>query len=137
MSDPRDRIPDRQELRRRLSPLAWHVTQEGGTEPAFTGRFVDHHTDGVYVCVCCSAPLFDARDKFDSGSGWPSFTRPVDEGALERRLDLSHGMRRVEVRCARCGAHLGHVFEDGPPPTGLRHCINSAALDFRPRGPQA
>lgn len=136
MSDAREEIPDREELKRRLSPLEWHVTQEGGTEPAFTGRWVDHHADGVYVCVCCGAPLFDARDKFDSGSGWPSFTRPVDERALERRLDLSHGMRRVEVRCARCDAHLGHVFEDGPPPTGLRHCINSAALDHRPRDPE-
>ncbi len=122
-----------EEWQRRLTPEQFRVCRQGGTEPPFTGRWVHEKRPGVYHCVCCGAALFDAAAKFDSGSGWPSFTAPLDTDALETRLDLSHGMRRVEVLCHRCRAHLGHVFEDGPPPTGLRFCINSICLDFRPR----
>lgn len=122
---------NRDELRQRLSPLAYHVTQEAGTERPFTGAYHDHHAPGAYRCVVCEAPLFDSGAKFDSRSGWPSFWRPAEGASLDEREDRSHGMRRVEVRCGHCEAHLGHVFDDGPAPTGLRYCINSAALDFR------
>lgn len=126
--DPRDA-----EWRERLSPEQYAVTRQGATERAFTGRYWDCHEDGVYRCVCCGEPLFDASDKFDSGTGWPSFTRPVAEGAVEGRTDTSHGMTRTEVVCGSCDAHLGHVFPDGPAPTGLRFCMNSASLDLAPR----
>jgi len=118
--------------RERLTAEEYRVLRQGGTEPAFSGRFHDHHADGVYRCAGCGAPLFDSAEKFDSGTGWPSFTRPI-EGRVETRADRSLGMVRAEVRCARCGGHLGHVFEDGPPPTGLRYCINSVSLDFEAR----
>jgi len=117
---------------RRLTPEQHRVLRGKGTERAFTGRYWDHHEPGTYLCAGCGAVLFRSEDKFDSGSGWPSYTRPALEGAVEREEDRSLGLARTEVHCARCGGHLGHVFPDGPAPTGLRYCINSASLDFRP-----
>ena len=116
-----------------LSPDAYRVLREQGTEPRFSGEFWLHDEDGMYVCMGCGAQLFDSGTKFKSNSGWPSFYEPSAIAGVEERMDLSHGMRRMEVVCNACGGHLGHVFEDGPPPTGLRYCINSVALDFIPR----
>ena len=116
-----------------LSPDAYRVLREQGTEPRFSGEFWLHDEDGVYVCMGCGVQLFDSGAKFKSNSGWPSFYEPSATTGVEERMDLSHGMRRMEVVCNACGGHLGHVFEDGPPPTGLRYCINSVALDFVPR----
>jgi peptide-methionine (R)-S-oxide reductase len=115
-----------------LTPEQYRVLRKKGTERAFTGAYYDHHEPGTYVCAGCGSPLLRSADKFDSGTGWPSYTRPAEEGAVAREQDRSLGMERTEVQCARCGGHLGHVFPDGPAPTGLRYCINSAALDFRP-----
>lgn len=122
--------PNEDQLRARLSLQQWQVTQEAGTEPAFTGKYWDCHDDGTYHCVVCGAELFDSGTKFDSGTGWPSFFEAKDSSAVETVEDRSHGMVRTEVRCANCGAHLGHLFDDGPQPTGMRYCMNSASLDL-------
>lgn len=116
-----------------LDEEQYRVTRCSGTERPFSGKYWDHKDDGVYLCVCCRAPLFDSRHKYDSGSGWPSFWQPAEGADITELSDSSHGMVRTEVRCGHCQAHLGHVFPDGPPPTGLRYCINSASLDFTPR----
>ena len=132
MSD-RSKTYTEEDLRDRLTPLQYHVTQEAGTEQAFTGDTWDQKQDGVYRCVVCGIDLFSSESKYESGSGWPSFWQPLSQGAVDTEIDNSHGMMRVEALCHACGAHLGHVFPDGPEPTGDRFCMNSASMRFSPK----
>lgn len=121
----------KEDLKARLTPEQFAVTQEKGTERAFTGKYWNEKADGTYHCIVCDEPLFSSKDKYDSGSGWPSYTKPLNETGVASHEDRSHGMSRTEVTCQKCGAHLGHVFDDGPGPEGLRYCINSASLDLK------
>jgi peptide-methionine (R)-S-oxide reductase len=131
--DTKERLDlSEKDWRERLSDEQYRILREAGTEPPFSGRYVHNKEEGEYRCAGCGEPLFDSQAKFDSGSGWPSFTEPASP-AIAEHSDESYGMRRIEVRCAKCDGHLGHVFPDGPGPTGLRYCINSASLDFKPR----
>jgi peptide-methionine (R)-S-oxide reductase len=138
MKNPTEQtMPDKitkteEEWKQQLSPEQFHVARKAGTEPAFTGKYWDAKEKGTYNCVCCGAPLFESDTKFNSGTGWPSFYKPVDPAAVAEHTDSTYGMVRTEARCAKCDAHLGHVFPDGPKPTGLRYCMNSASLDLKP-----
>lgn len=127
------RTQSKADLKKTLTPMQCHVTQEDGTEPAFHNEYWDNHREGIYVDVVSGKPLFSSKDKFDSGTGWPSFTRPVDPKEVVEKMDNSHGMNRLEVRSASADSHLGHIFNDGPAPSGRRFCINSAALRFIPK----
>jgi len=131
MADKVNKTPE--QWSEQLTPEQYHVTRERGTERAFTGKYWNTHTDGTYKCICCGEPLFASEAKFDSGCGWPSFFVPLDAKNVTELEDRGYGMVRTEVRCSKCDAHLGHVFEDGPNPTGLRYCINSASIDLDPK----
>lgn len=131
MSGKIEKTPE--EWRKLLTPEQYRVAREKGTERAFSGAYWDTRQEGRYDCVCCGAPLFESAAKFDAGCGWPSFFAPLKDAPVEEEVDASHGMRRVEVHCRNCGGHLGHVFDDGPAPTGLRYCINSASIKLRPK----
>ncbi len=132
MADTDEAAASEEEYRKRLTPEQFEVTRRAGTERAFTGAYWDCHDAGTYRCVCCDAPLFDSEHKFDSGTGWPSFWQPAHGAGIDELVDRGHGMVRTEVRCSNCGAHLGHLFPDGPRPTGNRYCINSASLKLDP-----
>jgi peptide-methionine (R)-S-oxide reductase len=132
MADPINKTDA--EWRKELTPEQYQILREKGTERAFTGRYWNNHDKGVYLCAACGNELFDSETKYDSGSGWPSFTAPMAEDRVETDTDESHGMIRTEVHCSRCGGHLGHVFDDGPRPTNQRYCINSASLEFEKKG---
>lgn len=133
--DPRERVEKSDaDWRRELSPQEYRILREKGTEPPFTGKYWNEHGEGVYRCAACGNPLFDSTTKFDSGTGWPSFYEPIDRERVDVEEDRSLFMHRTEVHCARCGGHLGHVFDDGPRPTGLRYCINSASLKLENEG---
>lgn len=126
-------VKTNEEWRSQLTPMEYEVTRNAATERAFTGKFWDHHEAGTYICVCCGTPLFESDTKFDSGCGWPSYFKAIDPANVREKKDSTHGMTRTEILCNICDAHLGHVFPDGPAPTGLRYCINSASLKFEPK----
>lgn len=131
---PKRVIKTEAEWREKLTPEQFRIARQGGTERAFTGVYYDNHESGTYRCICCDAELFTSDAKYDSGSGWPSFFEPWAKDRVTTKVDGSHGMQRIEINCARCDAHLGHVFDDGPRPTGLRFCVNSASLQFEKKG---